>query len=104
MTWTAMARVTDIEPGEVKGYCVANIPIALYNLGGAFFATHDVCTHAQACLSDGFLEDGRIECPLHQGSFDVRTGKAISGPVDTDLQTYPVRIEGGEIFVDLASP
>jgi nitrite reductase/ring-hydroxylating ferredoxin subunit len=101
MAWKAMARVTDVEPGTVKACRINDIPLALYNLDGEFFATHDICTHAHACLSDGYLEDGRIECPLHQGLFDVRTGKAVSGPVDVDLKTFAVRVDGDEVLVDL---
>ena len=97
-----MARVDEVEPGEVKAYRIDTIPVALYNLDCEFFATHDTCTHAQACLSDGYLEDGKIECPLHQGLFDVRTGKAVSGPVDVDVKTFPVRVEGCEVLIDLA--
>jgi nitrite reductase/ring-hydroxylating ferredoxin subunit len=102
MAWKPMARVDEVEPGEVKAYRIDTIPVALYNLDGEFFATHDTCTHAQACLSDGYLEDGKIECPLHQGLFDVRTGKAVSGPVDVDVKTFPVRVEGDEVLIDLA--
>lgn len=101
MTWKAMARAADVEPGEVKACRVDNIPLALYNLDGEFFATHDICTHAHACLSDGYLEDGKIECPLHQGVFDVRTGHAVSGPVDTGVKTFAVRVEGGDVLVNL---
>ena len=101
MTWKTMARVADVPCGTVKAGRIENIPVALYNLDGQFFATHDICTHAHACLSDGYLEDGKVECPLHQGVFDVRTGKALSGPVDVDLQTFSVRIEDGEVLVDV---
>jgi nitrite reductase/ring-hydroxylating ferredoxin subunit len=101
MSWKVIARVTDVEPGAVKACRVGNIPLALYNLDNEFFATHDICTHAQACLSDGYLEDGKIECPLHQGVFDVRTGHAVSGPVDTNIKTFAVRVEGDDVLADL---
>ncbi|MGF6772332.1 nitrite reductase/ring-hydroxylating ferredoxin subunit [Paraburkholderia sp. GAS199] len=101
MAWKTMARVADMPTGTVKACRIENIPVALYNLDGEFFATHDICTHAHACLSDGYFEDGKIECPLHQGVFDVRTGKAVSGPVDVDLQTFAVRVEGDEVLVDV---
>ncbi|BBU30751.1 hypothetical protein BTHE68_44850 [Burkholderia sp. THE68] len=101
MTWKPLAHVADVSSGNVKACRVDNIPIALYNLDGEFFATHDICTHAHACLSDGYLEDGKIECPMHQGVFDVRTGKALSGPVDVDIRTFAVRIDGDEVQVDV---
>jgi 3-phenylpropionate/trans-cinnamate dioxygenase ferredoxin component len=58
-----------------------------------------MCTHGKALLSEGFLEDGCIECPLHQGRFDVRTGKAMCAPVTVDLRTYGVKREGDDIYV-----
>jgi nitrite reductase/ring-hydroxylating ferredoxin subunit len=101
MTWKAVAHVADIPAGAVKACRIDNIPLALYNVAGEFFATHDICTHAHACLSDGYLEDGKIECPLHQGLFDVRTGKALSGPVDEDLRTFGVQVQGDEVLVNV---
>jgi nitrite reductase/ring-hydroxylating ferredoxin subunit len=101
MTWKAVAQVADVPSGGVKACRIDDIPLALYNVDGEFFATHDICTHAHACLSDGYLEDGKIECPLHQGLFDVRTGKALSGPVDEDLRTFDVQIQGDEVLVNV---
>ena len=69
--------------------------------GVEIFATDDVCTHAYAKLSDGWLDKGEIECPLHAGRFDVKTGKATAPPCTDDLKTYPVRVSGNEIQVKL---
>jgi nitrite reductase/ring-hydroxylating ferredoxin subunit len=52
-------------------------------------------------MSDGYLEDGVIECPLHQARFDVRTGRVLSGPTDVPLATYPVRLEEDRLLVQL---
>jgi nitrite reductase/ring-hydroxylating ferredoxin subunit len=65
-------------------------------------ATDNICTHAFALLSDGWLDGDCIECPLHAGRFDVRTGKALGPPVDEDIKVYPVRIVGDDIQVKLA--
>ena len=54
-----------------------------------------------ACLSDGYMDGDKIECPLHQGLFDIRTGKAEEGPVDEDLKVYQVKREGGRVLVDI---
>ncbi len=75
--------------------------IALYNLAGRFYATDDLCTHAEASLSDGFLEGEEIECPLHQGRFHVPTGRALCIPVTEDVATFPVRVEGDDVLVDV---
>jgi naphthalene 1,2-dioxygenase system ferredoxin subunit len=75
--------------------------IALYQIDGEVYATDNICTHGNARLCDGFLEGHEIECPLHQGKFDIRTGKALCAPLIDDIKTYPVRIEGNRVFVAL---
>ena len=101
MAWHSVAKTSDVTEGEVIGVEIEGTPIAIYNLDGEFFATHNVCTHAFALLSDGYVDDGKIECPLHQGIFDIRPGKAEEGPVDEDLQTFPVKVEGDALLVEI---
>ncbi|WP_119168064.1 non-heme iron oxygenase ferredoxin subunit [Algihabitans albus] len=101
MAWHSVAKTSDVTEGEVIGVEVEGTPLALYNLDGEYFATHNVCTHAFALLSDGYVDDGKIECPLHQGIFDIRSGKAEEGPVDEDLKTFAVKVEGDELFVEV---
>lgn len=79
-------------------------PVAVYHLDGTFYATDDTCTHGNASLADGELdEDGTVECPFHAGTFDVRTGAATSFPCVVPLKTYPVVVEDGVVYVDLES-
>jgi 3-phenylpropionate/trans-cinnamate dioxygenase ferredoxin component len=74
--------------------------IALYHLpGGSFHATDNICSHEYAQLSDGWLENDCIECPLHAARFDVRTGKALCAPAETDLQVFELKVEGGDLLV-----
>ncbi|WP_375595141.1 non-heme iron oxygenase ferredoxin subunit [Algihabitans albus] len=101
MAWHSVAKTSDVTEGEVIGVEIEGTPIAIYNLDGEFFATHNVCTHAFALLSDGYVDDGKIECPLHQGIFDIRSGKAEEGPVDEDLQTFPVKVEGDALLIEI---
>jgi naphthalene 1,2-dioxygenase system ferredoxin subunit len=75
--------------------------IALYTVNGEVFATDNICTHGHARLCDGFLEGTEIECPLHQGRFDVRTGKAMCSPLTTDIRSFPVRIVEDRVHVRL---
>ena len=101
----AVARVSDIAPGEVKPVKAGDREIAMYNIGGIFFATDDRCTHMRARLSDGYVEDGVVQCPLHFGKFDIRTGRALSAPCKVALAVYPVRVDGSMLRVgDLALP
>jgi naphthalene 1,2-dioxygenase system ferredoxin subunit len=76
--------------------------IALFEVDGAIFATDNLCTHGAARLSDGFLEGSEIECPLHQGRFNVCTGKAMCAPLTQDIRTYPVQIKDQRIWIKLA--
>src|SRR3979490_1386535 len=92
--WVKAASRGDLGAGDILGVIVAGQEIALYDLDGALYATDDVCTHAYAKLSDGWLDKGEIECPLHAGRLDVKTGKAPGPPVTDDVKTYPVRIVG----------
>ena len=96
------AFASDAVPEEdVVAVTVAGKEVALYGVDGEVYATDNICTHGHARLCDGFLEGGEIECPLHQGKFDVRTGKAMCAPLTEDIRTYPVKIENGRVFVDL---
>jgi naphthalene 1,2-dioxygenase ferredoxin component len=99
--WAKAANRADLTEGEVLGVLVSGKEIALYELDGEVFATDDICTHAYAKLSDGWLDKGEIECPLHAGRFDVKTGKALCPPVTEDVKTYAVRIVRDEIQIKL---
>jgi len=92
---------SDIAPETVKAYEIGDKRLAVYNLAGQYYVTDDECTHASASLADGFLEDGIIECSLHSGAFDVKTGAVKSPPCSFALRTYKVVLQGDDVFVDL---
>lgn len=98
-TWHEVANAGDIQPDDPKKANVGGEEIALYNVDGDIYATHNICTHAFASMADGFQEGGEIECPLHEGRFDIKTGKALCAPVSEDLRTYEVKVEDGKVFV-----
>ena len=100
--WIKVAARADVAPGAVVGVKAGDLDIAVYNIDGQFYATDNICTHAQALLSDGWLEGDIIECPLHGGSFEVKTGKGVAAPVTCDLKTFPVRVRGDVIEVNVA--
>jgi nitrite reductase/ring-hydroxylating ferredoxin subunit len=99
--WVRVAGRGDLSAGEVIGVEAGGRSIAIYDCDGELFATANICTHAYACLSDGWLDRGTIECPLHAARFDVRTGKVLDPPATEDLKTYPVRLADDEIQVQL---
>ena len=93
--------MADIAEGDMLGLEVGDARVALYNVAGTIHATTNVCTHAFALLTEGWLDDAVVECPLHGGQFDVTTGQALCPPVDCNLAVYPVRIVDGMVEVDL---
>ena len=99
--WIDATAMDDVPADDVIGVLVAGRDIALYNAGGEIFATDNICTHGQARLCEGFLEGHEIECPLHQGRFDIRTGQPTCAPVTESIRSYPVQIDGGRVFVAL---
>lgn len=101
MGFRKVAELNALRDGGVTGVEVDGTPIALFRTGHEVHATHGICTHALAFLKDGYVEDGTIECPLHQGVFDIRTGRALCAPLTKDIATYAVKVAGGEVFVDL---
>jgi len=68
-----------------------------------FYATTDICSHAYAELSEGYLDidDCTIECPLHGSRFDIATGAVLTLPAYEPIATYPVRVEGEDVLVEL---
>jgi len=102
--WVRVASVADVAEGEVAARRVGDKEIALYHLaGGEFRATSNVCTHEYARLSDGWLDGGTIECPLHAAQFDVRTGEVLAPPADVALEVFEVRVAGDDLLVKLSS-
>jgi len=78
-----------------KTYCI-------YRLEDGYFATDGICTHEDVHLEDGLVMDGEIECPMHQGIFDIKSGEAISPPACDDLKTYPVKVENDQVYIKIA--
>jgi nitrite reductase/ring-hydroxylating ferredoxin subunit len=91
----------DVAPETVKAFEVGDRRLAVYNIEGKFYATDDECTHASASLADGMLEGDVIECSMHFGAFNVRTGAVEAPPCSVALRTYKVVLEGEDVFVDL---
>jgi 3-phenylpropionate/trans-cinnamate dioxygenase ferredoxin subunit len=100
--WHFAGLADEFEDEDIEQVKIGPLAIAIYRAMGGFYATQDLCTHERAFLSDGVLIDCVVECPFHQGRFDVRTGKALSAPVFVPLKTYPLRIVDGKIYVNVS--
>jgi 3-phenylpropionate/trans-cinnamate dioxygenase ferredoxin subunit len=98
-----VAAVQDIPENETRAFEYDGRRIAVYNVGGRLYATTDICSHAYAELSEGFLDtdDCTIECPLHGSRFDIRTGAVLSLPAFEPIAVYPVRIQGEDVMVEV---
>lgn len=101
MGWHEVSGAEALGDDEAMAVDLGGKPVALCRSGGELYAVHNVCTHQFALLSDGYVEDGCIECPLHQGRFELKTGKPLCAPVTEPVKVYPVKAEGGKVYVDI---
>lgn len=100
MTWTKIATAGQLGEDEAMPVSIGELKLALFHSAGTFHVTDGVCTHQYALLSEGYVEDGCVECPLHQARFDLRTGNALCAPATQPIRIYPVKVEGLDILVD----
>ena len=96
-----VCRSDDLDEEDVIRFDHKGRTFCIYHTPDGFFATDGYCTHEEEHLEDGIVIGNVIECPLHQGRFDVRTGKALSAPACIDLKTFPVTVSGNEIYISL---
>jgi 3-phenylpropionate/trans-cinnamate dioxygenase ferredoxin component len=92
---------SDLAPGQCMEATVGGTPVAIYNVGGTFYATSNTCLHRGGPLGQGLLEGLAVMCPWHAWSWDVTTGENVANG-DLKIPTYEVKVEGGEVFVRVA--
>lgn len=98
--WIQVARRDQLDEDETLAVDLDGREVCLYNVGGEILATDNRCTHGDADLSDGLILDGcLIECPLHEGTFDIRTGAAVGLPCTEPLRCHEVRVDADAIFL-----
>ena len=100
-TWIKACAATDIDEEDLIRFDHKEQTFCIYNTPKGFFATDGMCTHEDEHLEFGMVTDTVVECPLHQGRFDIISGEALTAPVCVDLKTYPVKVEGNNIFIQL---
>ena len=97
-----LCNAGDVTPGAMFRVDAPDAPpLAVFNVAGTFFATSNVCTHNVAMLTDGYFEGDVVECPLHGGCFNVKTGEATSFPCEKPLQTYAVVCDGDVLYTEV---
>ena len=101
MTWTRACYADAVADGEaVVVERPDGAPIAVFRVGDDYYAVDDTCTHDSYSLADGYIDGPIVECALHMAKFDIRTGKVLCLPATRDLTSYPVKVDGGVVFVD----
>jgi nitrite reductase/ring-hydroxylating ferredoxin subunit len=98
----ALCAAADVEPDTPIRVLLDNVAYAVFSLEGQFYVTQDQCTHGPGSLADGFVMGTEIECPFHQGRFDIRTGQPTAAPCIEALRTWTVHIIDGQILIDPA--
>ncbi|MFP3605871.1 anthranilate 1,2-dioxygenase ferredoxin subunit AndAb [Paraburkholderia sp. SIMBA_053] len=101
-SWQTIGTLDDFAEGEPAAIVAGNRQVAIFRLGDDVFALNDLCSHGHARLSDGYVEDGCVECPLHQGLIDIRTGAPRCAPITEPVRVFPIRVVDSrvEIHVD----
>lgn len=94
--------VSEVLPGSMKQMVMGNVPVVVLNVDGEYFALSDTCTHARCSLAnEGILDGAVIICGCHGAQFSASSGKVLSLPATTDLKTYEVKVEAGEVFINV---
>ena len=99
--WIDVAAEADLFEGAGIAVAPEGQDIAVFKLEDGVYAINNLCSHGNAKLCDGFLEGHEIECPFHQGRFDIRTGAATCAPATEAVKTWPVKMEAGRVYLDL---
>ena len=99
--WMDVAAEADLFEGAGIAVTPEGQDIAVFKLEDGVYAINNLCTHGNANLCDGFVEGDHVECPFHQGRFDVRTGAPTCAPATEHVKSWPVKIEGGRVFLQL---
>ncbi len=96
-----VARTDEIAPGHAKVVDLQGKEIAVFNIDGAYFAIDNMCTHEEASLADGEITGFEVACPLHGAKFDVRSGAVLGPPAYDDVASYPARVSGSDVEVEV---
>ncbi|EEE35985.1 rieske (2Fe-2S) protein [Rhodobacteraceae bacterium KLH11] len=99
--WRDAIRVSELEQNWVTRVEIGTRLIAIYDTPSGLYASLALCNHGGADLCDGYFDGHVIECPLHQGAFDVRDGKPVSAPATRPMRVFETRVQGGMVQIRL---
>ena len=99
--WHLVGTTDNMEVEDILRFDHEDKTFCIYMLEDGFYATDGICTHETVHLEDGIVMDNEVACPMHQGVFDIKTGKAVSPPACEDLKTYPIKVEDNNIYIQI---
>lgn len=102
MSWIRVSALADLPDGRGVRLDVGDQRIAMFRIDQSVYALADRCSHAEASLSEGDVFDGEVECPRHGATFDLATGDATALPATKPVPTYGVRVENGDVYLEVA--
>lgn len=100
MSKTLVCKAADLEPGMSVRVVAGDTPVAVFNVGGTFYAVADTCSHEESSLSEGYVEDDIVECAKHGAAFHIPTGENRSLPATRPVAVFATVIEGDELYVE----
>ncbi|HEY2924185.1 MAG TPA: non-heme iron oxygenase ferredoxin subunit [Candidatus Eisenbacteria bacterium] len=99
--YVRVGKASDVPVGRAEVFDVEDRKIAVFRLEDGFYAIEDLCTHDGGPLAEGEIEEDQVICPRHGARFDIKTGTALTLPAVTPVESYPVRVDGNELFIGL---
>ena len=97
--YVAIAAADELQPAQMKRVVVDGRRLLLCNSNGTHYVVDEMCSHEDYSLYLGCIKDGKIKCSLHGSYFDLVTGQPTCDPADEPIRTYPVKVEGGQVWV-----
>lgn len=101
MGMVSVATTSELGPGQAKLVEIKGQSIALFNVGGTYYAIENTCTHVGGPLSEGEIEGTSVTCPWHGAQFDLTTGKVLTPPASADVKRFPVQVQGDQIQIEV---
>jgi nitrite reductase/ring-hydroxylating ferredoxin subunit len=101
-TFLALCVVGDVDADTPVRVPTPAMDYAVFQLGDHYFVTQDLCTHGPGSLAEGFVEGEDIECPFHQGKFNIRTGLPSAPPCSEALRIWTTHVIDGQVCIDPA--